>query len=458
MNFRSCAKWIKVALCCLTFFCTGFLVSKRVQWENASQEARQLAPVTAPVTLRVAEMSKGCTQEERKPPGGFVVALRYWEQQTQAMKSLLQLQCLATHLGMRTVEPFLYKSFLGFPFADLSTEDFLHLGDLIDIDVWNKEATTKFNLYPLSTWSEFLQVSPRNIIVVCIKYHNPPHITVPEPGFDYRTGCPDECYRKLNDSLEVLNNYGYFRIVRKVCVNFINYGGAVSESSLFDDILGKYEYREVTVLMNEFRGFFGLYRMQVRSSCGVDFFKPNMTTVPSVAIMNDARKYVADVFNGDPYIAILVRIERVVLHLEHSLTECSNALESLLRALSEQCNTKHYFLAMDVGKFGSSGSVVHNLTSYGNVVLNAVYGDSVTFKDWESLFELHTSKAESAYVANLQRAIAAGSQCLVMFGAGGFQAQARDFYEKQHPQRKDRCIHKICHEHKNAAPIHVQLS
>jgi hypothetical protein len=45
-----------------------------------------------------------------------------------------------------------------------------------------------------------------------------------------------------------------------------------------------------------------------------------------------------------------------------------------------------------------------------------------------------------------------------MFGAGGFQAQARDFYEKQHPQRKDRCIHKICHEHKNAAPIHVQLS
>ena len=461
------SRWIKVAVGCLVLLCFGsFLFSRRVRSRYAEQAVEQLVLAKSSVTTaafdatETAPRSAGCTNvtRQRKPPGGFILAFRFWEQQTQAMKTVLQLQCLATHFGMQTVEPFLYRSFLGFPFPDLSTRDFLHLGDLIDVDVWNKEATKKFDLFPLTAWSEFLQFAPRNVIIVCIRYRTPPRIILPKPGFNYRKGCPNACYKRLNSSLAVLNEHGYFKIVRKACVNFIDYGGSVSESSLIENILGKHDYREVTVLINEFRGFYGLFRIQVLSSCGIDLYKPNLTIIPSVAIMNDATRYIAGVFSGKPYIAILVRIERVVLHLEHDITNCSNVLKSLLQTLSKQCNTKQYFLAMDVGKFGSSGSIERNLTTYGHTVLNAVYGGFVSFKEWESLFELYTSKVEEAYVANLQRAIAARSQCLVMFGAGGFQAQAREFYERQHPGRKDRCIHKICHEHIDAAPIHVRMS
>lgn len=453
MNLR--ARWMfKLTVGCVVVLCLGsFLYDRRVRYMFTAEETEKLS-----AAKNVLGLDAGCTPtttESRRSPGGFVLAFRFWEQQTQAMKSLLQLQCLFTHFGMQTVEPFLYKSFLGFPFSEL-TEEHLHLADLVDVDMWNDEATKQFNLLPLAPWSEFLHSAPRKVIVVCVRYRNPPRIHIPIPGFDYRKGCSESCYVKLNGSLSVLSQYGHFKIVRMACVNFVQYGGAVSEQSLIENILGKYDYREVTVLINEFRGFFGLYRMPVLSTCGIDLYKPSFTILPSAAVMDDASRYIAEVFKGEPFIAILVRIERVVLHLEHNITECSSLLKSLLTSLSTEHNINHYFLAMDVGKFGSSGSITHNITSYGNIVLNSVFDGSITFEDWESLFETHTSKVQAAYIANLQRAIAAQSHCLVMFGGGSFQGKARDFYEHHHPNHRDRCIHKICHGYKGSR-IHVQI-
>ena len=464
----SARTFAKSLLCFVVIFCLVNLsfYNKTVHRWYSKQATAQAVSIQSSLEARTATLgcspSSALSDAQRrgrgKPPGGFVLAFHFWEQQTQAMKTVAQLQCLAHRMGMRAVEPFLYKSFLGFPFQDLATNDFLRLGDLIDIDLWNEETTRKLSLHPLSSWSEFLKISPRNLIVVCIRYRNPPQIHIPEPGFDYTRGCSNGCYANFNRSLNVLNMHGHFRIVRRACANFLDYAGAVAEKSFVDNILGEYDPREVTVLMNEFRGFFGLYRAQVLSSCGIDLYKPNITIAPSVAIMNDAAKYVAAVFNNQPYIAILARIERVVLHLDHSLTQCSTELQFLLQSLSKQYNTTQYFLAMDVGRFGSGGSNTHNLTKYGPVLLNAVYGGTMSFNEWESQFELYTSKVEEAYVANLQRAIAARSKCLVMFGAGGFQGQAREFYERQHPDSHNWCIHKICHTHRGAGSIHVHVS
>ena len=396
----------------------------------------------------------------RRPVGGFVVAFRFWEQQTQAMKSLVQLQCLATRMGLRVVEPFLYGSLLGLQLEALSGDGYPHLSDLIDVDVWNRETTGKFGLFPLAQWSEFLRDSPKDLVIVCMKYRNPPRIRIPAPGFDYTKGCPAACFDKFNKTIAALTQYDQFRVVWRVCANFADYAGVVKESSFVENVLARFDYRKVTVLINEFRGFFGLYRAQIASSCAVDFFKPDLTIVPSARIMSDAQKYVTEVFKGRPYVAVLARIERVVLHLGHNLTECSLTLKSLLKDLSREHSTTEYFLAMDIGKFGSSGATTHNLTAahHGALLLDAVYGGTLSFDKWESTFETYTSRVEGAYVANLQRAIASQAVCLVMFGAGGFQGQARDLYEKRHMDTRYRCIHKICHDHKGTASLHVRLS
>ena len=459
---------IRILVFCLALLCfVSFVVyARRVHWYYSTAAAGDVAPVTSSSATPQpqAEATRlacpgNVSSAAVREPGGFVVTLRFWEQQTQAVKSLVQLQCLATRMGMRVVEPFLYGSFFGFPLGALAGES-MRLSDLIDVDVWNRETTSKFGLFPLAEWSEFLRDSPRDLILVCIKYRNPPRIRLPSPGFRYTGGCPVACFDKLNKTVSALAQYGQFRVVRRACANFVDYGGTVEETNFFQDIFAKYDYRKVTIFINEFRGFFGLYRAQILTSCGVEFHKPNLTVVPSAKIVSDAQEYIADVLKGEPFVAVLARLERVILHLKHNLTECGLILKSVLRELSLKYSIEQYFLAMDVGKFGSSGATARNLTAdrHGAVLLDAVYGGSVSFKEWESTFEAYISRVEGAYVANMQRTIGSRAKCLVMFGGGGFQGQARSLYERQHRNPGQRCIHKICHEQWGTAPIHVQQS
>ena len=430
-------------------------------WYCSNRAVEDIVPLQILATPPPALQTLGSRCSNRSEVGGFVAVFRYWEQQTQALKSLAQLQCLATHMGMPVVEPFLYKSFLGLPPEGTAGENHpLHLSDLVDVGRWNRETESKFGLLPLAQWSEFLENSPRDVIALCVRYQTPPHVRSHTPGLSYRMGCPTDCYNRFDSTLTDLSKYGEFRIVRRACANFAEYGGVVMETKFIADLFAEYDRRQVTVLINEFRGFFGLYRAHIVSSCGIDFHKPNLTIAPSAKIVNDARKYVSDALKGEPFVAVLARIERVVLHLGHNLTECGLVLKSVLRSIAQQHNTKQLFVAMDVGRFGSSGATVHNLTAavYGSVVLDAVYDGTMSFSEWESTFEKHTSRLEGAYVANLQRTIASRARCLVMFGAGGFQAQARDLYEREHPDPGGRCIYKICHDQRGAAPLHVHLS
>ena len=184
--------------------------------------------------------------------------------------------------------------------------------------------------------------------------------------------------------------------------------------------------------------------MPVLSNCGVDHHKLNISIVPGPRIRTDAARYIANVFHNEPFIAVLVRIERVVLHLNYTIADCSQRLNKLIKTLSQQYVLKDYFLAMDVGKFGSRGTRLHNLTSHGDNVLSAVYGSTLSFSQWEHMFERHASELEGAYVANLQRAIAARARCLVLFGGGGFQAQAKHFYQAHHADPNQQCVHKLC--------------
>ena len=464
-SFSRCLVFCLVLLCLVSFV----FYTKRVHLYYSRRAGKAIVPVLispgystpAVVAVNAAGCSRNISSSAvvRRPAGGFVVVLRFWEQQTQAIKSLAQLQCLAARMGLRVVEPFLCGSLLGLQPAALNREASPpRLSELIDVDVWNKETSSKFGLFPLAHWSQFIRDSPRHLVILCIKYRNPPRIRIPAPGFSYTTGCPAACFDKFNKTITALAQYDRFRVVRRACVNFLDYAGSVSESSFFEEIFANFDYRKVTVLVNEFRGFLGLYRAQIASSCAIDFFKPNLTIVPSAKIMNDAGRYVREVLKNKPFVAVLARLERVVLHLGHNLTECSLVLKSLLKDLSQQYSIGEYFLAMDVGKFGSNGATVHNLTGYGAVMLNAVYGNTLSFDKWESTFEAHTSRLEAAYVANLQRAIASQATCLVMFGAGGFQGQARDLYERHHLESGKRCIHKICHDHVGAASLHVRLS
>ena len=380
---------------------------------------------------------------------GYIVATRYYEQQSMALRSLLQLQCFGGGYGLRTVEPFFIRSLLGMPFDSLVKDigdQPLTFGDIFDVDLWNSQ-TTELGYPRMAKWNNFLQSAPKKVIVVCIKYRksqgHPPHIRAPSPGFNYRTGCPQECYHKFNISLRFFAKHG-FKLVQKSCGNFIDYGGTVTSDSFMESVLGKYKPGEVTILLNEFRGFFGVYRLPVLSGCGIVHHDPNITILPSARIMEDAKYYIATVLHNHPYIGILVRFEKLVLQ-QYDIGKCTRQLVDLLTNLSSVHKIEdNYFIAMDIGKFGSRGTTTANMLQYGKQMFAAVYQEDWGFQEWEKSFELYASNSEVAYVANLQRTIASKSTCMIGIGGGQFQEQALNLYKMFHPDHRSQCIHVLC--------------
>lgn len=391
------------------------------------------------------------TKDRPKKKLGYLFALKYYEQQTQAAKNYLQMQCLADSYGMQVVEPFVYLSSISFPFSVIQRKKkgrLLRFGDLIDMEVWNRQAVERYNYPPVAMWEEFLAYAPRNLVIVCVRYRDPPKIRIPIPGHNFRTGCPDACYSKFSSALSYLQPHG-FHLVKKACANFIDYAGSVSAESFLSNFLieGRHKSGDVTVILSEFRGFFGLYRLQVLSPCGIlTSSRLNISNIPSQKLIREAEKYALANFHGAPYVSILVRVEKIVLHSRLNMTKCGLNVVSILQNLQTRRGLKECFLAMDVGRFGSSGAEANHLQPEGEKLFDLVYRKKWSFVEWEESFARSSSSTNPAYVANLQRTLASRGECLLMVGAGGFQAQARSLYETYHPDQSRRCVYKVCSE------------
>ncbi len=430
--------------------CQCDTLSAQVEKENITSETGK-AKMSEVETATAGKIR----QDKKSGAWGYIVALKHYEQQTQALKNYLQLQCLANSYGMRTVEPFLERSFLSLPFDRLlKGEKLTVLGDLIDINLWNQQTRIKYEYQPISSWNDFIRSAPRKLVLGCIQHQNPKKLHEPGPGSNYRLGCPKACFTTFKQAVQFLEPHG-FTVVRKACANFKHFGEATTTESFLDNLLQHYKPEETTVLLTEFRGFFGLYRLPILSDCGIMHHKLSISAMPSSLLIRESQDYIAKFLEVKPYIAIIVRMERIVLHLHWNITTCTQHLATQLNRLhSEKYLSKKYFLAMDVGKYGSQGSANNHLLPHGMEMFKSIYKDTWSFEKWEESFKsFGRSNASSTgnfvnddagYIANLQRVIAAKSDCLIMVGGGGFQSLTRDYYKSYHTDLQTPCIREVC--------------
>lgn len=379
---------------------------------------------------------------------GYVVAIRHYEQQTQGMRNHLQLHCLGHAYGLRVVEPFMSGSSLVVPFDQLlareqGNQSLVSLGDIIDLEIWNEQVGEKFNYKPVVDWLTFLANAPRDVIAPCIIYRDPKRLPVPLPHSDYTRGCPPGNCPIGGEFQSFLDRHG-FRVVHTPCFNFIQVADYPTVDEFVSELLGNYAQSRVTIMLREFRGFYGLYRLPVLSPCGILHFRMDITIRPSHKIERDVEKYLSSAIKGTNYFGVLIRIERIVLHLHYNITQCASEVADIFENLHTTYPGAKVFLGMDVGSFGSKGTVMKNLTHYGRPFVDALFKGKLTFEDWDASMRDYISIDSEGYVANFQRSVVSKSSCLVMVGGGGFQMLARHYYYFHHPTEGERCIRRAC--------------
>ena len=105
-------------------------------------------------------------------------------------------------------------------------------------------------------------------------------------------------------------------------------------------------------------------------------------------------------------------------------------------------------LAIDLGTFGSSGyrSQDKEEEVLYDGFFKAVYGNNWTTEEFENSFIKYLGTNNPTYIAQVQRTIAARSDCIVLIGGGStFQAAAIEFYKNFHPNVKKQCIILHCY-------------
>ena len=374
---------------------------------------------------------------------GYVLCLTYREQQTKAASSMSSLQCWAKSLLVNIVEPFLHDSRLVVP-LDASQKAMLAFSDLFSLRQWDG-LTTQLGFAPLAPWRQFLSRAPRGLVVVHLQYKTPGNKTRSEGSGDYTEGCLQKSRDRFNEQLAYLAQYG-FKVVREVCINF-ELGEQISQVQFNSHILGPHHPRDVSIVMNEWRGFSPTVngkRVLINNACH-STIQSSQHLQPSPRIRCEARNYQRMYLGGgQEYISVIVRTEKVrqTVDLEPEMQNCLQKTVELLSSVQNMTNLSATFLSMDIGKYGSYSSANSFKTHNYNDFISSVYGRAVSEGLWEETFERIASTHEAGYVALLQKVLVADAQCMVMVGGGSFQKHAVLLHRLASKRRgRTPCIH-----------------
>lgn len=400
-------------------------------------------------------------------PKGFILPYKIIEQQTGAARNLLYLQLWAKSVGMKVVEPFINEHKMSFEALVNGTEHPLKFGEIYDRDFWNLHTTLK-GCAPLVDWEELLHSASRKVILVLPwgGYQGLENYTVVDSIDDPSKivglrKCGPTYFSEL--AMKYFSNLN-FHYIREVCIKF-KARNPLTMEQFSQHILGPHQPSDVTVIFARWLGI---------AHSRVNLFGFNFKTastlkkglMPSKIIIKESDKYVQHFNpNGGKYFGVMIRVERTMRVLTESqgfdkvmkyMTQCANELAGL-----KEFKTHHEWrrtLAIDMGRMGSkgllNGCVMGNrycgIDKLFGLFLTSVFGkDGFSVEEYEDSFKKYISMNNPLYVAQIQRTIAARSDCMVVVGGrSNFQAVAISFYKNFHPNVTEQCVIYHCYGEK----------
>ena len=407
---------------------------------------------------------------------GYVLALHYSDQMTQAAVNFFSLQCWAasvtswnSHL-ISVVEPFVHQGStfgmsLVVPQEERNNslhkleENIIKLGDIFDINKWTLY-TEKKGYSPLVSWEYFLKHAPREIIVV--------HRTCG------KINCMDcQSYhesRNFYQSALTFANEHNFSVVRTACFST----ATVSAEDFKLRVYGGYSPVDVVVVFNHWGGIWpwtgSRYRIPVSglNKCGrnPDIFMPHSANI----IANSQRyiqKYMPRAYNKG-YVGVMLRMEQYALKAKlaqlpkeqqyQTAMACIKSIIDKVEYFKKRHRVESVFLAMDYGRFGSLELKLSNPYGYklpmkkidfsvlqrvAQDFYRMLYGNQSTIEQWEGTFDSIADFKSPGYVAMMQKILASNATCLILAGGGTFHKAAEHDYNQLH-SFWHRCVARIC--------------
>ena len=403
------------------------------------------------------------TLSEQQTPYGYVLPYQIYEQQTAAAQNLWGLQYWANTVKMKVVEPFIGSHTMSFVPVVTGAVNPLRFSDLYDKEFWNKQSTLR-NCSELVKWEDFIENAPKKIILAFVfndhgKSSNAMSnltITNPDSIVGQQT-CKSTGITFPEVALNYFKKLG-FNFVRKVCINMHN---PMKIYELSKHILSHYNSNDVTVI---FPGWSGIRHNKLNIQ-GVSFNGDNTFNIgllPSKRIVEDSKKYLKKLRPNDGrYFGVMVRTENVYTRtVKYKKIDSKIFFDYMLHCaetLSSNVFIKHSdwdrTLAIDLGRLGSIKFLKNNFMQNNkneeklyNGFFEAIFGNNWTINEYEGSFKKYLDIDDPAYVAQIQRTIAAQSDCLVMVGGESmFQEAAVAFHKSFHPNPKEQCIVYHCY-------------
>ena len=386
----------------------------------------------------------------------YVIALSYYDQLTWGAIRLRSLQCWAKYskqymADFRIVEPFVTGTHFNFPTTNGSLEGSPSFGNFFDLDVWNKFGS-ELNFPSVVNWNDFLKHAPRDVILVQIVYEHEVDKLCPETAFSNTTCNPEGLKKFWSRSLKRYN----FTVQREVCIDFPRQGFR-NVQTFNNQIFGRIPANfPVTIIFDEWRGNVKMIKCFIRlydlANCSP--LSPNLTNlthhslVLAPKIIKAANRYMERHLSGaSGYSAIVIRWEKILLYdfyFQNSTqflgSKCIAMIENFLDEVYRTKQLDVAFIATDLGKYGSSTfqlydsarAGIQNVTRYTEELLRQVYCKAMTWSDYEREFEVVSETTNPAFISQLQKAVAARAECLLLVGWGTFHEHTLKLYKDLH--------------------------
>ena len=367
---------------------------------------------------------------------GYVLVLSYSDQLTSAATNLRSLLCLAKRMGgVRVVEPFIYRSYLGMNVSANWTRE-LKMTDVFDYHVWKQK--TPFKKYgEFVPFQTFMESAPRKLVIV-----------------QYCTGlsiCRPCGHEDVISKGRIFCRLNGFQLVGHECLTY-DREKMLNTSSIETQLYSNYSKSEVVLMFDVYGGIVNKgarrgYRLFARE-CSNGETKHFSALAPSKSVLADADRYIHKYLKGLHYISIMIRMERVFLKTKtppgNRSTVAKLCLDNILRRLTKikkKTGKRHVFLTLDVGHYGSDCFRDHRerakvVERHIEGFMFTIFKRNTTISEWEEGFTRISRTKHPGYVSMLQKAIAARGDVLVLVGAGTYQRSARQMYEKLHFMRK----------------------